>query len=169
MTPAMRASAPPLDAVDVRLIDRLQGDLPLSERPFADIGAELGLAEDEVIERLHELLGQGVLTRFGPLFQIEQGGGCYLLAALEVPEAGFERVAACVNALPEVAHNYRREHRLNMWFVVAAETAEAVEAACRRIEQATGLVVHRFPKQREYFVGLRLPAGAAAGQGHGAV
>jgi DNA-binding Lrp family transcriptional regulator len=160
------ASRAPLDATDALLIDRLQGDLPLTERPFADVGAELGLSEDEVIERLHHLLGQGVLTRFGPLFHIERAGGQFLLAAVEVPEADFARVTAIVNALPEVAHNYRREHKLNMWFVVAAETPAAVEKACRRIEAETGLAVHRFPKEREYFVGLRLPASMTTQRGH---
>jgi DNA-binding Lrp family transcriptional regulator len=148
----------PLSRTDARLIDRLQGDLPLTEHPFADVAAELGLGENEVIERLHHLLAQGVLTRFGPLFHIERAGGQFLLAAIEVPEPDFQRVTALVNALPEVAHNYRREHRLNMWFVVAAETPAAVEQACQRIERETGLSVHRFPKEREYFVGLRLPA-----------
>ncbi len=160
------ASRAPLDATDAMLIDRLQGDLPLTERPFADVGAELGLSEDEVIERLHRLLGQGVLTRFGPLFHIERAGGQFLLAAVEAPEADFERVAAAINALPEVAHNYRREHRLNMWFVVAAETPAAAEHTCRRIERETGLTVHRFPKEGEYFVGLRLAASAAPPRGH---
>jgi DNA-binding Lrp family transcriptional regulator len=116
------------------------------------------MSEDEVIERLRRLLGHGVLTRFGPLFQIERAGGQFLLAALEVPASDFERVTAIVNALPEVAHNYRREHRLNMWFVVAAGSAAEVEAACARIEEQTGLKVHRFPKEREFFVGLRLTA-----------
>ncbi|GAB4568840.1 MAG: Lrp/AsnC family transcriptional regulator [Rhizobacter sp.] len=165
--PSPDATHMPLSPTDARLIDRLQGDLPLTERPFADVGAELGLSEDEVIERLHHLLAQGVLTRFGPLFHIERAGGQFLLAALEVPEADFDRVTHLVNALPEVAHNYRREHRLNMWFVVAAENPAAVEQACQRIERETGLTVHRFPKEREYFVGLRLPAQGE--QAHGPV
>lgn len=146
------------DRVDRRLIDRLHGELPLTERPFADIGQEFGISEDEVIERLRRMLAQGTLTRFGPLFQIERAGGLFVLAALEVPEADFARITALVNALPEVAHNYRREHRLNMWFVVAAESPEAAKAALDRVGLITGLAVHAFPKEREYFVGLRLKA-----------
>ncbi len=155
------------DRTDLRLIDRLHGEFPLTERPFADVGAELGISEDEVLERLRHLLARATLSRFGPLFQIERAGGLFVLAALEVPEADFERVTAVVNAFPEVAHNYRREHRLNMWFVVAAETREAAFDALARIEAATALEVHAFPKEREYFVELRLPA--AAEHGHGPV
>lgn len=165
---ARNGGAAVLDDADARLIDRLQGTLPLSERPFADVGAELGLREDEVIERLQRLLAQGVLTRFGPLFQIERAGGQFLLAAMAVPPEHFARVAAIVNAMPEVAHNYRREHRLNMWFVIAAASPDAAHAACERIREQAGLPVFEFPKEREYFVRLHLPvrgeeAGDAAG------
>jgi siroheme decarboxylase len=165
------AGAARFDATDRQLIDRLHGDLPLTERPFADVGRELALSEDEVLERLRKMLAQGTLTRFGPLFQIERAGGQFVLAALEVPAADFERVTALVNSLPEVAHNYRREHRLNMWFVVAAESQAAADAALARIGHMTGLQVFAFPKEREYFVGLRLSATQAdeAEATHGAV
>ncbi|WP_374569088.1 Lrp/AsnC family transcriptional regulator [Ideonella sp.] len=142
---------------DVRLISRLHGGLPLTDRPFAEVGAELGLSEEGVIERLRALLAQGVLTRFGPLFQIERAGGNFVLAALAVPEARYAEVTALVNALPEVAHNYRREHALNMWFVVGTETPQKTQAALDRIEAETGLPVFAFPKEREYFVELKLP------------
>lgn len=147
-----------VDAVDARLIERLHGGFPLVERPFASVAAELGLGEEALIERLRRLLGRGVLTRFGPLFQIERAGGRFMLAALRVPEERFDAVAAQVNALPEVAHNYRREHAFNMWFVLAAESPQAVGAAIERIERETGLPVLALPKEREYFVELRLPA-----------
>ncbi|MGM9488488.1 Lrp/AsnC family transcriptional regulator [Ideonella sp. YS5] len=146
-----------LSPEDVRLLTRLHGDLPLSDRPFAEVGAELGLDEDALLERLRALLAQGVLTRFGPLFQIERAGGRFVLAALAVPEHRYESVTALVNSLSEVAHNYRREHALNMWFVVAAESPEKTAAALDRIEALTDLPVFAFPKEREYFVELKLP------------
>ncbi len=118
----------------------------------------LGLGEAEVIERLQSLLDRKVLTRFGPMYQIERVGGAFVLAALKVPEVDFERIAASVNALPEVAHNYRREHALNMWFVLATETPEGIAMAIEKIETATGLPVFAFPKEREYFVEMKLHA-----------
>ena len=142
---------------DARLVMRLHGDLPLVDRPFAAVGAELGLGESTVIERLRLLLAQGLLTRLGPLFQIERAGGRFVLAAMAVPEDRFDAVAAQVNALPEVAHNYRRTHALNQWFVLGTATPEGVRGAIARIEADTGLPVLAFPKEREYFVELRLP------------
>ncbi|HMN75340.1 MAG TPA: AsnC family transcriptional regulator [Burkholderiaceae bacterium] len=146
-----------MDATDALLIRRLHGDFSLSDTPFADVGAELGLAEADVLARLRRMLAEGVLSRFGPLFQIERAGGQFVLAALQVPEDRFDAVAGIVNALPEVAHNYRREHALNMWFVLACTSPDEARKACARIEAATGLHVFAFPKEKEFFVELRLP------------
>ena len=152
---------------DALLINHLHGGFPLDERPFATVGAQLGWSEDRVIERLHQLLARGVLTRIGPLFQIERAGGQFVLAAIAVPEERFDVVNTVVNSFPEVAHNYRRTHRLNMWFVVAAETPALAQTAIARIEEAVGLPVYAFPKEEEYFVELRLPAQASQGAPHG--
>ena len=143
---------------DLRLMAYLHGGFPLVDEPYAAVAQALGTTEQDVLQRLQRLLDDGYLTRFGPLFQIERAGGQFVLAALSAPEAQFDAVTAQVNALPEVAHNYRREHALNMWFVVAAETPEAAWAACDRIEAATGLPVFAFPKLREFFVDMRLKA-----------
>jgi len=153
-----KRAKPLVDTLDRTIINALQGGFPVCERPFAAVAEPLGIGEEELIARVERLLANGLLTRFGPMFQIERLGGSFCLAAMAVPEEDFERVAAQVNALPQVAHNYRREHALNMWFVLATETAAGIETAARAIETATGLEVFRFPKEREYFVEMRLRA-----------
>lgn len=142
---------------ELRLIDALHGGFPLVDRPYAAVAAQLDMTEPEVIAALSHLLAQGVLTRLGPLFQIERAGGQFVLAAMQVPHDRFQAVADQVNAFPEVAHNYRREHALNLWFVVAASSPKEATNALARIEALTGLQVWAFPKEREYFVELRLP------------
>ncbi|MCX7897636.1 MAG: Lrp/AsnC family transcriptional regulator [Rhodocyclaceae bacterium] len=147
-----------LDETDRALINALQQGFPLCDEPFAAVGAALGLSEEAVLHRLSDLLARGVLTRFGPLFQIEKLGGAFVLAAMRVPAEDYDRIAELVNALPEVAHNYRREHAFNMWFVLATETPERIADVIAYIESITGLKVYAFPKEREYFVGLKLDA-----------
>ncbi|NMG28224.1 Lrp/AsnC family transcriptional regulator [Aromatoleum evansii] len=147
-----------LDDIDRALINALQGDFPLSRQPFAEVGLRLGLPQETVLARVQRLLDARVLTRFGPMFQIERIGGAFCLAAMSVSEAAFEHVAAQVNGFPEVAHNYRREHALNMWFVLATELPDGIAECARRIEAATGLPVFLFPKEREYFVEMKLEA-----------
>ena len=147
-----------LDETDRAIINALQGEFPLCEHPFAVAAAPLGLDEATLISCLQDLLDRGVLTRFGPMFQIERMGGAFCLAALAAPEERFDEVAAQVNALPQVAHNYRREHALNMWFVLATENRDEIASTARAIELATGLEVFLFPKEREFFVEMRLRA-----------
>lgn len=147
-----------LDALDRRIINALQGGFPITDEPYREVAEQLGTTEAELLARLERLLADKVLTRFGPMFQIERLGGRFVLAALAVPEDRFAEVTELVNALPEVAHNYRREHRLNMWFVLATETPDGIADATRRIEAATGLPVFAFPKLQEFFVDMRLKA-----------
>ncbi len=156
-TPSV-ASKAVLDETDRRLINALQGDFPLVAEPYREVAESLGLSEAEVLERIDSLLERRVLTRFGPMFQIERAGGAFVLAAMQVPESDFDRVVAQVNAFPEVAHNYRREHALNMWFVLATATRQGIAETIAAIEAATGLPVFAFPKEREYFVEMKLRA-----------
>jgi DNA-binding Lrp family transcriptional regulator len=147
-----------MDAIDRRLINELQGGFPIAERPFAEVGVRLGLGEHEVIARIGRLLDEGLLSRFGPMYDAERLGGALTLAAMAVPAERFEEVAAIVNAMPEVAHNYERDHALSMWFVLATERPEQIAQVLRAIEAATGLPVLDLPKREEYFLALRLSA-----------
>ncbi len=147
-----------MDALDRAIINRLQGGFPLCERPYAAVAEQLGSSEDEVLARVERLLRDRVLTRFGPMFHAERLGGGLSLVAMKIPPGDFERVAEIVNAMPEVAHNYAREHAFNMWFVLATETPEGQREALDRIERETGFPVYAMPKIREYFVELKLHA-----------
>ncbi len=146
-----------LDDIDTRIIDVLQDGFPLVERPYAAVAETLGIREEDLIARLKRLLEIGAATRFGPLYHAERMGGAVMLAALAVPEERFEEVAELVNAYDEVAHNYKRTHTYNMWFVVAAETQEQIEKVLKEVEERTGLDVLRAPKLKEYFIGFRVP------------
>ncbi len=144
-----------MDTLDRAIINQLQGGFPVSERPYREIAERLGATENELIRRLERLLEKKLLTRFGPMYNAERLGGGLSLAAMEVPEADYQRVAEEVNAFPEVAHNYARDHRLNMWFVLATETPERIDAVIEDIEQRTGCTVFNMPKLEEFFIGLK--------------
>ena len=77
---------------------------------------------------------------------------------MAVPEDRFDEVAEIVNGFPEVAHNYAREHALNMWFVIAVEQPERIGEILSQIKEQTGLEVLNMPKEEEYFLELRLTA-----------
>ncbi|MBK0399468.1 AsnC family transcriptional regulator [Limibaculum sp. M0105] len=147
-----------LDATDRRILNALQEGFPLSPRPFAEVGEAIGLGEEELIARLDRLSSAGAVTRFGPFFDAAAMGGAFCLCAMAVPAARFDEVVTKVNAHPQVAHNYERMHRLNMWFVLATETPEGITETARRIEEETGIAVLLFPKLEEFFIGFRVAA-----------
>lgn len=147
-----------LDDIDRALVNQLQDGVPLVERPFADIAEALGITEQQVCDRVAALLRSGALSRFGPMYDAKRLGGGLSLAALAAPPERFDEITAIVNGFDEVAHNYARDHTLNMWFVLATEDAGGVEAACAAIAAATGLEVLNFPKRAEYALRLRFEA-----------
>ena len=146
----------PVDPLGIAFINNYQGGFPVCENPYSVVSSELGIDESILISTIKNLLKDGWLTRFGPLYDAKKMGGGLTLAALSVAENQFEKVAAIVNAYDEVAHNYRREHKLNMWFVIATETEQGVLKVINDIESQTGLKVFNCPKIQEFFVGLKL-------------
>jgi DNA-binding Lrp family transcriptional regulator len=147
-----------MDDLDRRIINNLQGGFPVSERPFLDAAQTLSIGEQDLIDRIEDLAETGVLSRFGPMYHAERLGGGLTLVALAAPPVRFDEVAALVNAHPEVAHNYERDHELNMWFVLATERPDDIDRVLAEISSETGLVVHDMRKLEEFFVGLRFEA-----------
>ncbi|MDD5240543.1 MAG: Lrp/AsnC family transcriptional regulator [Sulfuricella sp.] len=147
-----------MDQLDRAIINGLQGGFPICEHPYAGMAAQFGITEQTLIARIDSLLQRKILSRFGPMYHAERLGGSLSLAAMKLPEEDFGRVAEIVNAMPEIAHNYARDHQFNMWFVLATETPQAHADALKKIEQDTGYAVYDMPKIKEYFVGLHFKA-----------
>lgn len=147
-----------MDEVDKLIINQLQGGFPICDSPYQVVAEKLGITESDLINRIKSLLADGILSRFGPLFHAEQMGGALTLAAVKAPEQQFDEITEMINAFPEVAHNYARNHQLNMWFVIATDVPERLIEVIKEIEQKTNLKVYNMPKITEYFVGLKLEA-----------
>ncbi|OIR03238.1 hypothetical protein GALL_147580 [mine drainage metagenome] len=145
-----------MDSLDRGIINHLQGGFPICANPYAKVAKQLGTSEGELLARIRKLLDDKVLTRFGPLYHAERLGGGLSLAAMKIPPNDFDRVAEIINRMPEVAHNYARDHALNMWFVLATETPQGLQNALGAIEHETGYPVFNMPKVKEYFVELKL-------------
>ena len=145
-----------MDETDRAIINALQGGFPICDAPYASAAQVLGLDEATLISRLRQLVTDGTLSRFGPMYNAEQLGGAVTLAAMSVPADRLETVVTQINAHPEVAHNYERTHALNVWFVVATERPDRITEVLHQIEAETGLPIFNMPKSKEYFIGLRL-------------
>lgn len=143
-----------MDNLDRKIINVLQKNFPICDHPFSIVAKELETTEAELISRLQRMLDEKLLTRFGPLYNAERFGGAVSLCAMAVPEYDFDFITEKVNAFPQVAHNYQREHELNMWFVLATETQNELDETIKEIEADTGLPVRNMPKLQEFYVGL---------------
>jgi len=147
-----------MDQLDKDIINTLQYDFPVCERPFARLAETLNSSEDELINRVQNMLDSGLLTRFGPMYNAVNMGGALSLCAMKVPEDQFDQITEQVNAFAEVAHNYQRDHEMNMWFVLATETQQDLNDTLNAIEKTTGISVYNMPKEKEFFVGLHFKA-----------
>lgn len=147
-----------MDEIDKQIINALQSGFPICDAPYRQVAEQLELTEQDLITRLKALLDNGTLTRFGPLYNAEQMGGALTLAAVKAPTERFDQIAEIINSFPEVAHNYARSHELNMWFVIATQTPGQIRQTIDAIERLTGLSVYNMPKNKEYFVNLKLEA-----------
>lgn len=142
-----------MDAIDRRLLNDYQRGFPLEARPYARVAEDLGIGEDEVLDRLAALFARGAISRIGAVVAPHRAGAS-TLAAMAVPEERLEEVAALVSARPEVNHNYEREHPCNLWFVVTAADEEAVGRVLAELEAAAGLPVIDLPLVAAYHIDL---------------
>lgn len=142
-----------LSDVEKRLLDEYQRGLPLDPRPFARVAETLGVQEQDVIDGLARLQQAGVVSRVGPVFRPNRVG-VSTLAALAVPPEALEEVADTVSAFAEVNHNYEREHRYNLWFVVTAADARHLEQVLDAIALVTGLEPLNLPMLEDYYIDL---------------
>jgi radical SAM protein with 4Fe4S-binding SPASM domain len=155
------------DRTDLTILDALQDDLPLVPRPWADIAARLGLAEDEVLSRMQRLAAAGILRNVSPVFESRRFGlAAATLVALRVPEGRVREVAGIISTYPEVSHNFRRDHAYSLWFTLAAPTEGRLSAVLADILARTGIPEEDaldLPTVRAYKIDVRFPLSGEEG------
>lgn len=136
-----------------RLLNDFQRGFPLVAEPWAAIGAQLGCGTADVLAHLATLRDEGKISRVGPVFAPNRIGAS-TLAAMAVPVGDLPRVAAIVNAFAGVNHNYRREHRYNLWFVASSADEAALARLLADMGAATGCPPISLPLVEEYHIDL---------------
>ncbi|MGI9416708.1 MAG: Lrp/AsnC family transcriptional regulator [Geminicoccaceae bacterium] len=144
------------DPINRALLDRYQRNFPLIEAPYAAIGDEFGLDEDEVMARFAVLEQCGAISRIGAVVAPHRAGWS-TLAAIAVPPARLDKVADLVSAFPEVNHNYERDHSFNLWFVVTGKDKDHVSRVLDDIGEETGLEVLDLPLEQAFHIDLGFP------------
>jgi len=128
-----------LDNIDRRLLNLVQENFPLEPEPYRKLGGILGVGEDEVLARLKRLQDEGVIRRLGAVFDSRKLGYSGTLCAMHVEPDRVDEVADVINSFPGVTHNYLREHQINMWFTVLAESRDKLGEILGLIRERTGI------------------------------
>lgn len=139
-----------LDKVDKQLLDIIQTSFPISSRPYADIGKELNITEEEAFNRVEKLKESKLVRRLGANFQSAKLGFRSTLCAAKVPEEKQAEFIEVVNALPGVTHNYLRKHEFNIWFTLIAPSWEKVVSTLAGITKKTGIPILNLPATKLY-------------------
>ena len=114
-------AATPLDDLDKRLLNLMQGSFPIAPRPYEHVANEAGIEEAEVIARVKRLLDERIIRQVTPIFDTRALGYSSMLVAAKVDPENPWRAANVINAHPGVSHNYLRNHEFNIWFTIATE------------------------------------------------
>ena len=142
-----------LNSLQQTLLNDWQTGLPLVSKPFETIAQMAGSTQTQVLQELKQFQENGTISRVGPVFR-PNCIGASLLAAVAVPESKLESVAMQINQFDEVNHNYEREHRFNIWFVVTASNQQALDDALARIESEIGYQILCLPLLKDYHIDL---------------
>lgn len=142
-----------LSPLHKRLLNDYQQDFPLSPTPYLDIAEQLGVSEQAVLQAFAELEELQQLSRIGAVVAPNRVTAS-TLAAMAVPETDLLRVAELINQYPEVNHNYERENRYNLWFVLVASGEARLAEVLQDIERRSGYSVMALPLKADYFIDL---------------
>jgi len=128
-----------IDDINKAILNSIQSDFPLTPRPYRTIAEDLGLSEDDVLNRLKRLKKEGFIRRIGGNFVPEKLGFISTLCAARVPEDKIDLFAATVNRYSGVTHNYQRNNEFNIWFTFIAPSMDEIHENLDRIRLETGI------------------------------
>ena len=128
-----------LDTIDKSILNRIQSDFPIDSRPYRTIARDLGLQEDQVLDRVRALKTSGVIRRIGGNLVPARVGFVSTLCAARVPADKIDAFARVVNRYAGVTHNYQRDHDFNIWFTFIAPSRDDIRRNLQQIEKETGV------------------------------
>jgi DNA-binding Lrp family transcriptional regulator len=152
-------AAIPLDELDKRLLNLLQGSFPIAERPYAHVAGLAEVPEEEVLARTKRLVDERIIREITPIFDTRVLGYSSMLVAARVDPENPWRAAKIINSHPGVSHNYLRDHDFNIWFTIATEPGSALglDGTLEVLQRLTGAEsVRQLPTLRLFKIRMDL-------------
>jgi DNA-binding Lrp family transcriptional regulator len=139
-----------MDKKDKELLSIINKEFPIEQKPFERIALELGITEDEVLQRISRLKKEGIIRRIGATIDSKAIGWHATLCAAEVADDKIDAFASVVNAYNEVTHNYVRSGSPNCWFTLIAPSKKRCADIIREIEGKLGIKILELPAKRVF-------------------
>ena len=127
------------DQTNKNILNRIQADFPIHPRPYKVLGEELGLSEDQLIDKIEQMKQEMIIRRIGGNFSPDRLGFYSTLCAARVDPDKIELFTTIVNAFSGVTHNYQRNHQYNIWFTFIAPSVQEIKERLETISQKTGV------------------------------
>jgi len=138
-----------MNELQKRLLNIIQGQLPIEPCPFASLAEQLDSTEAEIIDQIKQLKEKGIIRRIGPVFDAAHLGYVSTLVAAQVPAEKLDAFVAAVNALPGVSHNYGRDHKFNVWFTLTMDCRESIDRTIAQLRRDHNLsAIYSLPAER---------------------
>lgn len=128
-----------MDDIDRKLLNEIQSNFPLTQRPYKDLGIRLNCSEDNILKRIERLKKKGIIRRIGGNLDSQRIGFTTTLCAAKVPDDTIEKFVRVVNEHPGVTHNYLRDHHYNIWFTFVAPNMKIINRYIDEIMKHTGI------------------------------
>lgn len=133
-----------IDQMDARIIQYLQGDIPLQPNPFADLAKEMGISEEDLLARIHDLRARGIMRRFGAVLRHQKAGyQANAMVAWQVAPDKADQAGEIMAERKEISHCYLREvpddFNYQLFTMVHARDDQELQNTIQLIVELTGL------------------------------
>jgi siroheme decarboxylase len=146
-----------MDEIDKNILNTMQEEFPVTQRPFAEVGKLVGLDEKEVVERVKRLKNDGYIRRIGPILERKKLKYVSALCGVHVDEGIIMDFVDKINKHSGVTHNYERDGDLNIWFTIAAKTNDEIEFFLSGMEKKYAVKIYRFPEKKVFKIKTFFP------------
>ncbi len=137
-----------MDNIDKKILNIINKEFPVEERPYKNIAHTIGITEEEIINRVSVLKQKGIIRRIGGVLDPKAIGWHSTLCAADIAPERIEEFASVVNSYTEVTHNYVRSGCPNCWFTIIAPSRKRCVEIISHIKSKLGIELIEMPARR---------------------
>ncbi|NQW16217.1 MAG: Lrp/AsnC family transcriptional regulator [Chloroflexi bacterium] len=139
------------EKVEQELLNLIQSEFPLDEKPYKVIADRLGTSEKHILELMTDLKKRNVVRQVSAIFDTRRLGYKSSLVAMRFNDDELDAGAQIINQHPGVSHNYGRTGHFNLWFTVAVAPGVSLEETVEQMGKETNAIAWRLLPTKQFF------------------